>query len=430
MYPEIDKLIMELEAQKNIEYNTLSLNYRKRMTNLEHYQQLFGLIKILEIPECKAYLAKHGKMRFKKVLKPGQTYKSPIGNEDYVIQSNLHRTVQIYRNSNNEYTAILETKSKLAGGIKNPNKTIESGSSKTCKTSFILSIPIEDDKRKQKKIGDPEFTDVTLVINQISQEEIQKLLNASLGKSYDKVIPILYNQKKHKAALECDLSTKYGVPQDFVESPSLRYSPSQKLRIYAPQGQTLTDLLEPERYQTLTIDDKNAIFFSIAVELNKLHLDNIAHKDIKPDNIIIYKNGNGKYYTKLCDFGLCSEITGTKFCGTDCYVSPDVFRHSKEINQDNAFLFYSKMDVWALGLIYIQLFYGINDIYKYCRNSGRNWWVVPSLLNKYLEDNELLQNILSESTEKRFSSSDIIKFLEYQKQCCTFEPGKIKKLVP
>jgi serine/threonine protein kinase len=74
-----------------------------------------------------------------------------------------------------------------------------------------------------------------------------------------------------------------------------------------------------------------------------LHENNIAHRDLKLDNILIDENNR----IKLIDFGFSvfanSEHKLQLFCGTPHYMDPDIVK-KKDYNGQAA-------DVWALGVI-------------------------------------------------------------------------------
>jgi len=71
-----------------------------------------------------------------------------------------------------------------------------------------------------------------------------------------------------------------------------------------------------------------------------MHLKNILHRDIKPDNIFLSKDN----VAKLGDFGVSKALTLSQsadtFCGTPFYMSPEVCGHES---------YNKKSDVWALG---------------------------------------------------------------------------------
>jgi serine/threonine protein kinase len=60
------------------------------------------------------------------------------------------------------------------------------------------------------------------------------------------------------------------------------------------------------------------------------HSQNVVHRDIKPDNImvkIISTVGNEHYIVKLCDFGIATILEEGKqsntLCGTIDYLAPE-----------------------------------------------------------------------------------------------------------
>ncbi|KAL4479167.1 hypothetical protein ABPG72_008997 [Tetrahymena utriculariae] len=90
----------------------------------------------------------------------------------------------------------------------------------------------------------------------------------------------------------------------------------------------------------------------IALGIKSLHDLNLAHRDIKPDNIFIAKNQNGQQYCKVGDFGLgkSSEILKTKV-GTISYMAPDML-------DLNNLQYSSKVDIWAIGVMAHELLTG------------------------------------------------------------------------
>merc|ERR1712098_114537 len=80
--------------------------------------------------------------------------------------------------------------------------------------------------------------------------------------------------------------------------------------------------------------------------IETMHANNIAHRDLKPNNIIINpKNG----YPQLCDFGLAKKIENVieyELTGTICYWSPELV-YEKEYGKE--------VDWWAFGVMLFQM---------------------------------------------------------------------------
>lgn len=84
--------------------------------------------------------------------------------------------------------------------------------------------------------------------------------------------------------------------------------------------------------------------------LKELHDKNIAHRDIKPGNIIMSENNQ----IRICDFGLAKRANLTKtVCGTIPMLAPEVFPKSKLEELSGCGHTYNgkKADVYSAGLV-------------------------------------------------------------------------------
>jgi serine/threonine protein kinase len=103
---------------------------------------------------------------------------------------------------------------------------------------------------------------------------------------------------------------------------------------------------------------RSIILFQILNAVSFLHKYNIAHRDIKPQNILLFNNID----IKLCDFGLSkigvlSNITHSPDVVTLWYRAPEVI-----LNPGN---YDMSIDVWSIGIILLEMLlkdkFPIND---------------------------------------------------------------------
>jgi serine/threonine protein kinase len=92
--------------------------------------------------------------------------------------------------------------------------------------------------------------------------------------------------------------------------------------------------------------------------LSYLHYNNIIYRDVKPENIILDKEG----YIKLIDFGLAKErfyndsLTGT-LCGTSEYLGNNVIKLAPELVLGNKYGF--GLDWWGFGILLYEMLIGV-----------------------------------------------------------------------
>ena len=101
-------------------------------------------------------------------------------------------------------------------------------------------------------------------------------------------------------------------------------------------GQTLESLLK--RNTNIGHIDCTEIILKLAKEIKKYHDKNIAHLDIKPDNIIV-NFSNGEYHVALIDPGVAiqfsnnDEIIKSRYEGKHCF-HPDDFTEKLSLSTD------------------------------------------------------------------------------------------------
>jgi serine/threonine protein kinase len=96
------------------------------------------------------------------------------------------------------------------------------------------------------------------------------------------------------------------------------------------------------------ISEKQTKIFmtQIASGLHYLHSLNLIHRDLKPHNILLSKNGN----IKIADFGFVKDYTEISMfdtlCGSPIYMAPEILQHKK---------YDAKVDLWSIGIILYEM---------------------------------------------------------------------------
>ncbi len=164
------------------------------------------------------------------------------------------------------------------------------------------------------------------------------------------------------------------------------------------------------------------LFYQVFSGLSYLHENNILHRDLKLENIMISdieKDLNTKedyFWIKIIDFGTAKIFKRNKIekavVGSSYYIAPEVLKQK----------YNEKCDTWSVGVILYMLIVGrapfdgknddeiIDNIKKGKFNAKHK-----KLLNASSEVQDLVKHLLQVNVKKRFSASDALKHPWFKK---------------
>ena len=172
-------------------------------------------------------------------------------------------------------------------------------------------------------------------------------------------------------------------------------------------GQNLHDYLSHR--QALNNIETQFYIGSLLIILEYLQKKFIAHRDIKPQNIMVDTNG----YLKIIDFGTAKVLTNytSTIIGTPHYIAPEILQGKG----------YSlSCDFWSVGICMYYIFYGeypfgnhaheVIEIYKQVLHKELAY---KSNNEEYKYVNEFLGNMLNKKVNKRVCNIGVLKQMKF-----------------
>lgn len=182
---------------------------------------------------------------------------------------------------------------------------------------------------------------------------------------------------------------------DFETTPDEAF-----LIMEAIEGPSLTQIIDATPPATFDLDIIASIATAVANALDYAHENQVLHLDIKPDNILITRNGT----TKVSDFGI-SELAGAQGFGqasggTIGYMPPEQFGDG-HLDQ--------RCDEFAFAMVIYEMLTGQNPYFAKTLNAGlkalgRERLIPPSALRDDIDPelDDILLTALSYDRDRRF----------------------------
>ena len=349
--------------------------------------------------------------------------------------------------SNNDTTKKESKNESKSNNIKTKSKTIEKSEnlfediSQISKTSTAIkdsSYYMEKSKKlinyikefyiKNKKYPDTKI-DFYLYGRRIGQGAFGKVnlgLNVLTGrvvaiKSFKKTKEAKHNSNMNKILYETGLMKRFNHP-NITKILEVFHDEEYMLIIMEYiNGGNLFNFVKKRR----KLSEKTAkfLFRQIILGIKHIHSQNIVHRDIKLENIIIDLNNN----VKICDFGIGKVINSPDEllydkCGTPMYMAPEIILSNKK-NGYKGF----PVDIWSSGItLYIMLSgtlpftvknksieeLSLKDMKNKKESSDLKYQIVngyPKKIKKISsEAKDLLAGLLNKNPDKRLTCDEIL----------------------
>ena len=190
----------------------------------------------------------------------------------------------------------------------------------------------------------------------------------------------------------------------FIVKLNYAFQTKEKLFLlldYCPGG----DLSKQLQIQTRFSEDMAKFYIcEIALALGELHKKDIIFRDLKPDNIVIDKEG----HAMLTDFGLSREGVNEKhiaksFCGSIAYLAPEMLSrsgHGKAV------------DWYLLGVCFYEMLVGMppyfsNNQEQIFKNIEKADLYIPSFVSKSAQI--LIRDLLKKDPKERLGSKNDVE---------------------
>ena len=372
-----ESIIIDSKMSKNIKMpkekqnnnSNINLNNSVNIGFADHENKKNNNSKLIQTTENLIFKTRHQIIKKNSKFKPTNTISELNTNMKAISPIKKRKKISNLNDANRNGTRISPTQQK---------SLIETSLSmeKISPTNFICLA----------QLGKGSFGEVYLVKKLNTEEKYaMKVL------SKDRIMS--QNLLKYAIAERNVLSTSN---HPFIVKLNYAFQTSSRLFLvieYCPNGDLSKHLVFEKRFK-----EERAKFYlcEVLLALEDLHKRDIIFRDLKPDNVVLDKDG----HCKLTDFGLSKEGVGRdiyaqSFCGSIAYLAPEMLKkkgHTKAV------------DWYLLGVLFYEMLVGVTPYFTTRKeeifyNIEFGDLKIPNFVSK--EAAELLLRLLERNPAKR-----------------------------
>ena len=204
-----------------------------------------------------------------------------------------------------------------------------------------------------KKLGEGAYAVVHSAFNKKTHDKLAM-------KIYDKEKILSNESRKKSVQREIKLLKQLDHPNIVKLYESIDTKKSLNLVMEHVEGKSLYEYIKEKNYdgRYLPENEVKIIIRQLLTGIAFMHSKNIAHRDLKLDNILLVDNRKHQdaeepFTIKIIDFGfsVTTDHKSKQFCGTPSYMCPEIVKKQDYLPKAS--------DVWALGILTYRMLYGV-----------------------------------------------------------------------
>ncbi|XP_005113319.1 MAP kinase-interacting serine/threonine-protein kinase 1-like [Aplysia californica] len=295
--------------------------------------------------------------------------------------------------SKDDMLSILKTEEVCNDGVMHPSATNAASldsvfSTSDSSTSFSSSGSFDSSSSeltgKQSRLNQITFANFCERYERTGQKlgsgsygSVDTFRNRESGREYAvKVIKNCDNKSRKKVWNEIDICQRYSCDHiiklvEFCEIGDMFFLIFDKMG-----GGDLRGMLESRDCLRLSETESSKVMNTLAKALQALHVDGVAHRDIKSENILC-KNSGEVTPLVLGDLGLASDLasrcelskgdttktTLTSPVGTPMYMAPEIVALMCD---DSKPPYDTSCDMWSMGVLLYEILFGVMPFQRGC----------------------------------------------------------------